>query len=765
LFTICCLEETNVKRRHIPIAGLLAALLVAFLGQWLPETTTPLPAALLPEERQALQNRLSQLPLYFVENQGQLDEQVVYYLQGADTAVYFTATAVTIAQTAPPPAEGKSFALRQPGRAWAEAAPLERQRWSVRLEFLGADQDVRPIGEGQTEAIISYFKGQPQEWHTSLPTFSRVVYPELWPGIDLVYEGSAGRLKYSFVVRPGADPAQIQLAYRGATEVTVNAAGQMEVKTPVGGFTDDIPVAYQETGSDRVAVTMAYRLDETTNQAEMGTFGFLIGDYNAALPLILDPVVLLYGGYLGGSNSDSGNSIAVDGAGNVYVTGYTYSTEDSFPLLAGPDLVFNGGADAFVAKVSSDGASLLYAGYIGGSSDDFGHGIAVDGSGNAYVTGLTSSTEATFPVLEGPNLTYNGDFDAFVAKVSSSGASLLYAGYIGGSGFDSARGIAVDGSGNAYVTGFTNSTEGTFPVLAGPDLTHNGGVDAFVAKVSSSGASLLFAGYIGGTGADYGYGIAVDGLGNAYVTGNTTSTEASFPVVGGPDLTYNGGSDAFVVKVVADDMPPASSASSPAYANTVPISVSWSAGDDNSGVNSTTLWVKYGSGGAWNATDLSQPGHSGIFDYIPAAGDGAYYFATVATDYAGNIEPAPIGSGDDATIYDTAAPSSLASAPAHAAAAPISVDWNAEDATSGVDSVALWVKYGHGGSWVKAGLSQFGQSGVFHYVPTSGGGTYYFATVATDHAGNVEANPIGLGHTATVYEPATALFLPVVLRK
>jgi hypothetical protein len=688
-----------------------------------------------------------------------------------------------------------------------------------------------------------------------------------------------------------------------------------------------------------------------------------LSNYNAALPLILDPVVLLYGGYLGGSNSDSGNSIAVDGAGNVYVTGYTYSTEASFPLLAGPDLVFNGGADAFVAKVSSDGASLLYAGYIGGSSDEFGHGIAVDGSGNAYVTGLTSSTEATFPVLGGPDLiynggfdafvakvssdgasllyagyigasgadygygiavdgsghayvtgltssteatfpvlggpdlTYNGDFDGFVAKVSSNGSSLLYAGYIGGSGFDSARGIAVDGSDNTYVTGFTNSTEGTFPVLAGPDLTYNGGVDAFVAKVSgsdasllyagyiggsgddlglgiavngsgnayvtgyttsteasfpvlggpdltfnggadafvasvsssgasllyagyigglnddhgyaitvdgsgnafitgyttsredafpvsggpdltyngstdvfvasvsSSGASLLFAGYIGGTGADYGYGIAVDGLGNAYVTGNTTSTEASFPVVGGPDLTYNGGSDAFVVKVVADDMPPASSASSPAYANTVPISVSWSAGDDNSGVNSTTLWVKYGSGGAWNATDLSQPGHSGIFDYIPAAGDGAYYFATVATDYAGNIEPAPIGSGDDATIYDTAAPSSLASAPAHAAAAPISVDWNAEDATSGVDSVALWVKYGHGGSWVKAGLSQFGQSGVFHYVPTSGGGTYYFATVATDHAGNVEANPIGLGHTATVYEPATALFLPVVLRK
>jgi hypothetical protein len=201
-----------------------------------------------------------------------------------------------------------------------------------------------------------------------------------------------------------------------------------------------------------------------------------------------------------------------------------------------------------------DPAVIVYCGYIGGSDQDYGLGIAVDAAGNAYVTGATWSTEATFPVVVGPDLTLNGFWDAFVAKVSSDGTSLVYCGYIGGSDSDEGWSIAVDGAGSAYVTGYTYSTEATFPVVGGPDLTHNGDSDVFVAKVRSDGTSLVYCGYIGGSGNDWGYVIAVDAAGNAYVTGWTDSAEATFPVAGGPDLTFNGG-DAFVAKVSGEGGP------------------------------------------------------------------------------------------------------------------------------------------------------------------------------------------------------------------
>ena len=220
-----------------------------------------------------------------------------------------------------------------------------------------------------------------------------------------------------------------------------------------------------------------------------------------------------------------------------------------------------------MAKVSASGVALDYCGYIGGSQNDGGAGIAVDGSGNAYVTGYTSSTVAQgFPAAVGPDVTHNGGNDAFVAKINASGTAFDYCGYIGGSQGDRGQGIAVDGSGNAYVTGYAISTEAQgFPVTVGPDLTHNGGTDAFVAKVSASGAALGYCGYIGGSPTDVGLGIAVDGSGNAYVTGNTGSTEAEFPVTVGPYLTYSGGGDAFAAKIEGDPAP----APSPAPAGTV----------------------------------------------------------------------------------------------------------------------------------------------------------------------------------------------------
>jgi hypothetical protein len=562
--------------------------------------------------------KIGQMPLYFIENRGQLDSRVAFYVQGRDKTLYFTEQGITFVLT-----DSKSRETVAKDRLEKASLPLEGRekakassRWVVKLEFVGANPTVKTTGEDKTAAVISYFKGPREQWKTGLPTYSRIVYSDLWPGIDLVYSGTADRLKYSFLVKPGADPEQIRLAYRGVKGVRLNEAGQLDIETAVGGFKDDTPYAYQEVEGRRVGIDVAYSLDRMSD-GRPHRYGFALGSYDRGKPLVLDPAVLVYAGFIGGSSDDLGYGIAVDTSGNAYITGQTNSTQATFPVVVGPDLIQNGNDDAFIAKVNSSGSALIYAGYIGGSSLDYGRAIAVDSSGDAYITGVTQSSEATFPAIVGPDLTYNGGgHDAFVAKVSATGTALLYAGYIGGGDYDDGKGIAVDSSGNAYVAGQTRSSEATFPATVGPDLTYNGNTDAFVAKVDITGTTLAYAGYIGGTdyeeargialdasgdayivgftngtafpatigpdltynggpydafaakvnaagtellyagliggsGEDYGLGIAVDISGNAYVTGQTDSSQATFPVTVGPDLTYNGGTEAFVAKINA----------------------------------------------------------------------------------------------------------------------------------------------------------------------------------------------------------------------
>jgi carboxypeptidase family protein/beta-propeller repeat-containing protein len=339
--------------------------------------------------------------------------------------------------------------------------------------------------------------------------------------------------------------------YYDAFVAKVNPAGTALVYAGyIGGSTDTYGYGIAVDSAGNAYVTGGTASDQASFPVTVGPGLTKSNGYDAFVAKVnAAGTALVYCGYIGGFSTDFGYGIAVDSAGSAYVTGYTSSDQVSFPVTVGPGLTFNGSVDAFVAKVNPAGTALVYAGYIGGSGQDVGYGIAVDSAGNAYVTGLTESTELTFPVTIGPGLTFNGSFDAFVAKVNPAGTALVYAGYIGGSGFDAGLGIAVDSSGNAYVTGYTDSSEATFPVLGGPDLTFNGGTDAFVAKVNPAGTALVYAGYIGGSGSDVGYGIAVDSSGNAYVTGVTDSSEATFPVLGGPGLTFNGYTDAFVAKV------------------------------------------------------------------------------------------------------------------------------------------------------------------------------------------------------------------------
>lgn len=550
-----------------------------------------------PDNGIRVENALGKMPLYFIENQGQLHKDVGYYIQGYDKTLYFTPQGVTFALT------GKT--------SDDEAA----QRWGVKLDFVGANSGVRPKGENRQEAVFSYFKGQPEDWHTGLPTYGKLVYSGLWPGIDLVYTGNVNMLKYEFVVKPGADPNQIRLAYRGATSVAVEETGELTVNTPIAGFEDAAPYAYQEMNGQRVEVPMAYALSGRA-PGDVFEYGFDIGAYDPTRTLILDPASLIYCGYIGGDDGEIGWGIAVDHDSCAYVTGETYSTQATFPVLTGPDLTYNGNGDAFVAKVSADGSGLVYCGYIGGTNWECGYGIDVDNHLYAYVTGYTnspnfpliacpfpfmgngdafivkvapngavliysgciggtqydeghdiavdadkcayitgranSSPAQGFPVVGGPSLVYSGGGDAFVCKVDPVCGGLVYCGYIGGQGSDEGNGIAVDNMGNAYVTGSTGSDHFSFPVITGPDVTYNGGYfDAFAAEVDASGAFLIYCGYIGGQDTDLGHDIAVDAVQNAYVAGETYSDEGSFPVLVGPDLTHNGGADAFVAKVVA----------------------------------------------------------------------------------------------------------------------------------------------------------------------------------------------------------------------
>ncbi|HOC41907.1 MAG TPA: SBBP repeat-containing protein [Thermoanaerobaculales bacterium] len=476
--------------------------------------------------------QLERLPLLFVPEQVAADGTMGFAVRGSQASVWLGE---------------RGLAYRLHPTSGVDSPP---GGWVVALDLVGATPRV-PVGEDLLPTKVSYFKGPRDQWRTGLPSYGSVVYREPWPGVDLVVGGTAGELESTFVVQPGADPGLIRLAYRGASSVRLEPDGSLIIDTPLGSITELAPFAYQEVDGRRVEVAAVFELEPGAQPAGQA-YRFRLVGHDPSRELVIDPVTLLYCGYIGGSSDDRGYAIAVDGAGSAYVTGVTTSTQATFPVAVGPDLTHNGGNDVFVAKVNAAGTALDYCGYIGGAGNEAGYGIAVDGSGNAYVTGDTLSNQSSFPVIVGPDLTLNGVTDAFVAKVNAAGTALDYCGYIGGSGTDRGRGIAVDTSGRAYVSGGAESDEATFPVSVGPDLTHNGLRDAFVARVNGAGTALDYCGYIGGAGNENCLAIAVSAGGSAYVAGDTPSSQATFPVTVGPDPSYNGGgSDGFVAKVNA----------------------------------------------------------------------------------------------------------------------------------------------------------------------------------------------------------------------
>jgi hypothetical protein len=464
----------------------------------------------------------------FVPNRGQFDRRVRFMLTGPAASVGFLAGGPVFSSGA--------------GSAWAN-------RWSVRQSFVGGRRGALPVGRRPAGGIVSYFRGAPGEWVTGVPTFGSVVYRNVWPGIDVAYSTNRGALEYSFVVAPGAEAREIEIAYEGAS-ARLTTGGALRVSTPGGRtFVDRPPLTYQVTATGRrVAVASAFEL-----RNRGAAFGFRVVRYDRSLPLVIDPSSIGYAGYIGGSGTDQGLAIATDGDGNAYVVGQTKSDERTFPVKTGPDLTLNGQTDAFVCKVNPAG-QMVYCGYIGGAAPDRGRGVAVDSSGDAYVYGWTRSRNKDgFPLLVGPDLTYNGGTsDTFIAKVNSAGTGLLYSGYIGGGAHDEGKAIAVDAGGAAYVTGGTKSLD--MPVTPGSfGQTYAGDGDVFVAKVLPDGTTLDWLGLVGGTGSEHARGIGVAPDGSVSFAGTTESSQGSLPVKVGPDLTYNGGGgDAFVGRITPD---------------------------------------------------------------------------------------------------------------------------------------------------------------------------------------------------------------------
>jgi uncharacterized protein (TIGR03437 family) len=424
-----------------------------------------------------------------------------------------------------------AFRMRGPGysvRMDAGGMTLRTDAGESRLQWV-ANRRGKLAGIGAA-ARVHYLMGNDEgKWVTGVGAYARVEARGAYPGVDLVYYGSERELEYDFLLAPGADASAIGFRVEGS----ISADGGMDLSN---GMRWKRPAAYQE--GREVAVRFV--------EKGGGVFGFSLGEYDRGKALRIDPV-LTYATYIGGSLADDARGVAADGQGNAYVVGSTSSVD--FPgTTAGRTF---GSQDVYVAKISADGRNLIWATYIGGQSVDTGIGIAVDAAGSAYVTGQTASNN--FPVTANvPQRTLGGGSavtDTFVTKLAPNGASLVYSTYLGGSQSEVGNAIALDRTGAAYIVGRTDSTD--FPVTTRDTLPIRGGGDAFVAKIVADGSQWAYVSAIAGFALDVANAVAVDGMGSAYVVGETRSE--NFPATEGAfQVARRGTSDAFFARMSAD---------------------------------------------------------------------------------------------------------------------------------------------------------------------------------------------------------------------
>jgi hypothetical protein len=462
----------------------------------------------------------SQLPLAFEQNQGQAPTSAGFLARGA----------------------GYVIALTQDGSAEMLLRSKDGRAQAIHVHLLNAATQ-KGAGADQLETRVNYLHGNDaSKWVTNIPTYEKVRFAGVYPATDLIYYGNQGKLEYDFVVAPGGKPEAIAFRVRGA-KVKLLANGDLALATPQGEVVWHKPVVYQESAGKKQLIASRYAIAGDR-------VSFRVGRYDRARALVIDPAIA-YSTFFGGDGQDIGMAIAVNSAGNAYIAGETRSTNlptsaGAYDSTCGTDGICNNfdGAlsDAFVAKLNPTGTALVFATYFGGSDFDDAAGVAFDGSGNVYVAGETLSKDFPGTVI-GPARQSDAEF-AYVAKLNSTGSALVYAAQFGGADNHNgtgATGVKVDSSGHAFVTGVTEATD--FPVTAGAFQTTFGGApvgtggDAFVAELNAAGNAFLWASYLGGNMRDSAQDLAIDGSGNVYVTGWTSSQ--NFPTTTGAYQTTN----------------------------------------------------------------------------------------------------------------------------------------------------------------------------------------------------------------------------------
>ena len=462
----------------------------------------------------------SRIPLSFVANHGQADKNVKFTSRGSGYSLALAPATFTLAVT-------------DPRHKNTERAPAS----VLRATLLGANAAANPTGVDPQPTKTNYLIGSDRRrWKTNLPNYAKVKYSSVYPGIDLVFYGNQNLLEYDFIISPGANPNVIALGFEGPTNMRIDEKGDLLLRTDTGEIRQTRPLVYQQIDGAKRFIQAGYLINDKNQIA------FEIANYDRSKPLVIDPT-LAFSTYIGGSGTEVPNAIAVDSAGNAYMTGNTVSI--NFPVTPGAfdtqKTTFDN--DVFVTKLNSTGTALIYSTYFGGSNREAGNDIAVDAAGNAYVIGLTESSD--IPITPGAFRTTpvgSDEFDVFAFKLNASGSALAYSTFLGPVVGD---GIAVDPAGNAYLTGSAN---GDYPTTPGAFQTVPGGTsDAFVTKLNSTGTALIYSTFLGGSGFDVGTDIAIDSAGNAYVTGQAGT---GFPVTPGAfQTTFGGADDAFVTKL------------------------------------------------------------------------------------------------------------------------------------------------------------------------------------------------------------------------
>ncbi len=523
---------------RIQQSALLAALLV-LLVCWMPATGSVAAGGNVSIEE------LSSQPVQFIKNLGQSPDIIQYQAKSQDFSFDFTKDGMLVSGV---------------GGGDAGANESEMQPMVVTLE--GARNDISIEAFNQLPGYANFLMGQNEsDYKQHVPWYGEIRYPDILPGINLSYTGKGGVLKREYQVSPGADPASIKLTYSGAEDITLAADGSLLVRTEFGNLTEAAPVSYQMINGNRSEVSSNYTILDNNR------VGFKLGTYDPEYPLIIDPY-LQYSTYLGGALEDYGMDIAIDSSGDSYVTGYTSSCNFPVvnPLNINSPISYNGtnyhnSRDVFVTKLTTNSggnASIVFSTFLGGSSSDFGRGIAVDSTNNIYITGDTYSSDfpVLLPIQNGGRL--HGSNDAFVTKLRADGTNFWYSSFLGGNFADQANDIAVDSLGAAYITGSTvgnsplKKTEENFPVTSGAyqEAPNTNAVmgDAFASKLSPTGNSLEYSTYISGSNTESGNGIAVDGQGLVYVVGTTSSSNLIPTTATGYQKTLKGTQDAFIMK-------------------------------------------------------------------------------------------------------------------------------------------------------------------------------------------------------------------------